>query len=239
MLPRERVQIALEGGQPDRVPFLLECDYDYMARAAGREPWEYIYADSLEQARIHEDFYRRHPSDLWKCWGGPPRRVHHGNDHRDRGYPPGLRRLLHRDGASSGAVPPPEVLTFAQRRIKPFRIRGTPARRRPACQGLPVSGERAERPGALVGHSPGARGRWGTCRATVHPARATWHQRLRTLHRVFPGVATDQWPSRPGSPRHSLPRPGPACHRRAQAPRPRYHQPQLRTERRRSLLFLW
>jgi len=73
VLPRERVRIALEGGQPDRVPFLLECDYDYMARAAGREPWEYIYADSLEQARIHEDFYRRHPSDLWKCWGGPSR----------------------------------------------------------------------------------------------------------------------------------------------------------------------
>jgi len=56
VLPRERVQIALEGGQPDRVPFLLECDHDYMAKAAGREPWEYIYADSLEQARIHEDF---------------------------------------------------------------------------------------------------------------------------------------------------------------------------------------
>ena len=71
MLPKERVQIALEGGKPDRVPFLLECDYDYMAKAAGREPWEYIHADSLEQARIHEAFYQRHPSDLWKCWGGP------------------------------------------------------------------------------------------------------------------------------------------------------------------------
>jgi len=84
MLPKERVRIALEGGQPDRVPFLLECDYDYMAKAAGREPWEYIHADSLEQARIHEDFYRRHPSDLWKCWGGPSKsRLRHRRIERD------------------------------------------------------------------------------------------------------------------------------------------------------------
>ena len=73
MLPKKRVQIALEGGKPDRVPFLLECDSDYMARAVGREPWEYTHADSLEQAQIHEAFYQRHPSDLWKCWGGPSR----------------------------------------------------------------------------------------------------------------------------------------------------------------------
>jgi hypothetical protein len=73
MLPKERVQIALEGGKPDRVPFLLECDYDYMARAIGREPWEYLHAGSLEQAQIHEAFYQRHHSDLWKCWGGPSR----------------------------------------------------------------------------------------------------------------------------------------------------------------------
>ena len=73
MLPKKRVQIALEGGKPDRVPFLLECDFDYMAKAAGREPWEYLYAGSLEQAQIHEAFFRRHPSDLWKCWPGPSR----------------------------------------------------------------------------------------------------------------------------------------------------------------------
>ena len=73
MLPKERVQIALEGGKPDRVPFLIECDSDYMTRAIGREPWEFIHANSLEQAQIHEAFYQRHPSDLWKCWGGPSR----------------------------------------------------------------------------------------------------------------------------------------------------------------------
>ena len=73
MLPKERVQIALEGGKPDRVPFLFECDSDYMTRAIGREPWEFIHAGSLEQAQIHEAFYQRHPSDLWKCWGGPSR----------------------------------------------------------------------------------------------------------------------------------------------------------------------
>jgi hypothetical protein len=73
MLPKQRVQIALEGGKPDRVPFLFECDSDYMTRAIGREPWEFIHAGSLEQAQIHEAFYQRHPSDLWKCWGGPSR----------------------------------------------------------------------------------------------------------------------------------------------------------------------
>jgi hypothetical protein len=84
MLPKERVQIALEGGKPDRVPFLMECDSDYMARAIGREPWEYIHAGSLEQAQIHEAFYQRHPSDLWKCWGGPSRsRINHRQIIRD------------------------------------------------------------------------------------------------------------------------------------------------------------
>jgi hypothetical protein len=73
MLPKERAQTALEGGRPDRVPFLLECDYDYLAKGAGRQPWEYTHADCLERARIHEAFYRRHPSDLWKCWAGPSR----------------------------------------------------------------------------------------------------------------------------------------------------------------------
>jgi uroporphyrinogen-III decarboxylase len=73
MLPKERVRIALEGGKPDRVPFLLECDYDYLTKAAGRELWEWTCADRLERARIHEAFYKRHPSDLWKCWGGPSR----------------------------------------------------------------------------------------------------------------------------------------------------------------------
>ena len=73
MLPKERIQVALEGGMPDRVPLLLECDYDYMAKAAGREPWEWIHADSLEQAKIHEARFLRHPSDLWPCWQGPSR----------------------------------------------------------------------------------------------------------------------------------------------------------------------
>jgi hypothetical protein len=73
MLPKERVRIALEGGRPDRVPFLLECDYDYLTKAAGRQLWEWTCADCLERAQIHEAFYRRHPSDLWKCWAGPSR----------------------------------------------------------------------------------------------------------------------------------------------------------------------
>jgi len=75
VLPKERVCIALEGGKPDQVPFLLECDYDYMAKAVGREPWEWAHADSLEQAKIHEARFMRHLSDLWPCWQGPSRTV--------------------------------------------------------------------------------------------------------------------------------------------------------------------
>ncbi|MDI7277548.1 MAG: uroporphyrinogen decarboxylase family protein, partial [Anaerolineae bacterium] len=72
-MPKERVRIALAGGRPDRVPLVLEYDYDYMAKVAGREPWEFVYADVEERVRIHEDFYRRHPADLWRCWSGPMR----------------------------------------------------------------------------------------------------------------------------------------------------------------------
>ena len=75
MTAKERVRIALDGGKPDRVPFLLECDYDYMAIAAGRAPWQYEFGDEAERAAIHEDLYRRHPTDLWKCWGGRSRRL--------------------------------------------------------------------------------------------------------------------------------------------------------------------
>ena len=73
MLPKERVQIALNGERPDRVPVMLECDFDYIAKAAGRAPWEWVQADSLEQARIHEACFLRHPRDLWPVWGGPSR----------------------------------------------------------------------------------------------------------------------------------------------------------------------
>lgn len=74
MLPKERVQIALAGGRPDRVPCFVEPDYDYIAKAAGREPWELAHADTLEQARIHEAFFQRHPVDLIACWGGVSRK---------------------------------------------------------------------------------------------------------------------------------------------------------------------
>lgn len=71
MTPKERVRIALAGGKPDRVPFVPEVDYDVVARAAGREPWEFTYADQLTRAQMHEAFYHRYPSDLWLCWGAP------------------------------------------------------------------------------------------------------------------------------------------------------------------------
>jgi len=69
--PRERVQIALAGGRPDRVPFAPEIDYDVIAIAAGREPWEFTHCSAVERAEMTAIFHLRYDSDLWLCWGGP------------------------------------------------------------------------------------------------------------------------------------------------------------------------
>ena len=74
MTPKQRAQTALAGGKPDRVPFVPEVDYDYIAKAAGREPWEFSYADGEERARMHEAFFLRHPCDVWPCWSSPSQR---------------------------------------------------------------------------------------------------------------------------------------------------------------------
>ena len=70
MLPKQRALIALAGGRPDRVPFLLEGDYDFVAAAAGREPWEFSHAGPEQRASLHETCYLRHGVDLWKCGTG-------------------------------------------------------------------------------------------------------------------------------------------------------------------------
>jgi uroporphyrinogen-III decarboxylase len=66
------VRIALAGGKPDRVPFVPAWDYDYMAKAAGREPWEFSFASVEERARIHEAVFQHHDCDIWPCWGSTP-----------------------------------------------------------------------------------------------------------------------------------------------------------------------
>ncbi len=80
MTPKERVRIALTGGKPDRVPFVPAVDYDYMALAAAREPWEFIHGGPQAQGEIHEGFLQRHPCDVWPCWGAPSPR---GQEHRE------------------------------------------------------------------------------------------------------------------------------------------------------------
>jgi hypothetical protein len=74
MLAKECVQIALGGGKPERVPVYIECDYDYIAKAAGKEPWEFVHGDLPERAQILEAHFIRHRSDLWLCWGAPSKR---------------------------------------------------------------------------------------------------------------------------------------------------------------------
>ena len=123
MLPKERVRIALEGGKPDRVPFLLECDYDYLAKAAGRAPWKFTYADCLERARIHEVFYQRHPSDLWKCWGGPSRS---GLAHREIVCEEGRVFYLDKDTGQQYEINPRGDLLDTQGNSLSFRWDGKP-----------------------------------------------------------------------------------------------------------------
>ena len=71
MQPKERAQIALSGGRPDRVPFQLEADSDYVAISAGWEPWEFTHGSGLERARIQESCYLRHAVDLWRVSTSP------------------------------------------------------------------------------------------------------------------------------------------------------------------------
>ncbi|MHB0879141.1 MAG: hypothetical protein ACYC5O_24140, partial [Anaerolineae bacterium] len=73
MTPKQRAQIALSGGKPDRVPFVPAVDDDYIAVVAGREPWEFGHSSGEERARMQEAFFARHPCDVWPCWGGPSR----------------------------------------------------------------------------------------------------------------------------------------------------------------------
>lgn len=71
MTPKQRTEIALSGGMPDRVPTVLEFDFDYLVKISGLELWQYTYGDGLTRACMQEALFLRHPTDLWLCRTGP------------------------------------------------------------------------------------------------------------------------------------------------------------------------
>lgn len=62
-IPRERVEIALEGGKPDRVPIVPIYDFGYLTKCTGHDPREYVTASSAERIRLIEEAFLRHEVD--------------------------------------------------------------------------------------------------------------------------------------------------------------------------------
>ena len=68
---RQRMNIALECGKPDRIPIAIVCDSDYVSQAAGADLREFLYGDNLARAQITGAFYERHPhNDFAMVWSG-------------------------------------------------------------------------------------------------------------------------------------------------------------------------
>src|SRR3990172_10422645 len=63
MNPVERVEIALRGGKPDRVPIVPIYDMGYLMNCLGRDEREYQTASSNERIRIVEESFLRHEVD--------------------------------------------------------------------------------------------------------------------------------------------------------------------------------
>jgi uroporphyrinogen-III decarboxylase len=71
MTSRERVEIALKGGKPDRIPIAAIYDMGYVTSSTGRDQREFITATSEEKIRMIEDSFQRHaPIDCFFVHGG-------------------------------------------------------------------------------------------------------------------------------------------------------------------------
>lgn len=63
MKPKERVEIALKGGKPDRVPIVPIYDIGYVMRSLGRDPRQQITATTEESVQIIEENFLLHEVD--------------------------------------------------------------------------------------------------------------------------------------------------------------------------------
>lgn len=63
MNPGERIQVALSGGKPDRVPILPIYDKGYVFASIGRDPREFLTAPAAERLAVIEQNFLRHAVD--------------------------------------------------------------------------------------------------------------------------------------------------------------------------------
>ena len=70
MLPRERLDVALRGGKPDRMPIMPIYDYAYMMNNTGHDPREYHTATAAERIQYTEGGFLLHDVDGFFCWPG-------------------------------------------------------------------------------------------------------------------------------------------------------------------------
>lgn len=71
MTSRQRLEVALRGGRPDRVPCCAIYDVGYFMPAIGRDQREFLFASHAEAIRFTEESFLRHEVDgMFVHWGG-------------------------------------------------------------------------------------------------------------------------------------------------------------------------
>ena len=79
MTGKERIRQALRGQETDRLPIQLVFDDGYIARCAGRERWEFDYADVAGRIEMQLAAVARHPAnDGLLAWAGMNRTLVEG-----------------------------------------------------------------------------------------------------------------------------------------------------------------
>jgi len=70
LTPEQRVEVALRGDKPDRVPIVPIYDFGYVMKSIGRDAREYVTATAAERIRIIEESFLRHEVDGCFVHGG-------------------------------------------------------------------------------------------------------------------------------------------------------------------------
>lgn len=70
MTPRERIEVALRGGKPDRVPVAAIYDMGYMMRGTGQDERGWVTATAAERIKTIEDMFLRHEVDCYFVHNG-------------------------------------------------------------------------------------------------------------------------------------------------------------------------
>jgi hypothetical protein len=70
LIPKERVLLAMDGGKPDQIPIALMYDWDYVVRAGGGDPYDWMYGGFDRRMELQMNMYRRHKGvATFGAWG--------------------------------------------------------------------------------------------------------------------------------------------------------------------------